>query len=74
MHCLCWYMVNVVFSYFLLSPPRRMVVLTCASGKFIASYQARYIATAARARVREEDRSTTGPSTRATAHRAALHG
>ena len=33
--CLCWYMVNVVFSYFLLSPPPRMVVLTCASGRFI---------------------------------------
>ena len=61
MHGLCWYMVNVVFSYFLLSPPRRMVVLTCASGKFIASYQARYIATAARARVREEDHWTVDP-------------
>ena len=54
-------MVNVVFGYFLLSPPRRMVVLTCASGKFIASYQTRYIATAARARVREEDHWTVDP-------------
>ena len=54
-------MVNVVFNYFLLSPPRRMEELTCASGKFIASYQARYIATAARARVREEDRWTVDP-------------
>ena len=63
-------MVNVVFSYFLLSPPRRMVVLTCASGKFIASYQARYIAV----RERACEKKTTGPSTRATAHRAALHG
>ena len=33
-------------------------MLTCASGKFIASYQARYIATAARARGREEDHWT----------------
>ena len=40
-YCLCWYI--VIFSYFLLSPPRRMVVLTCASGRLIASYQARYI-------------------------------
>ena len=36
-------------------------MLTCASGKFIASYQARYIATAARARVREEDHWTVDP-------------
>ena len=36
-------------------------MLTCASGKFIASYQARYIATAV------SEKKTTGPSTRATA-------
>ena len=38
--CLCWYMGSGVFNYFLLSLPRRMVVLTCASGKC-----GRYVAT-----------------------------
>ena len=52
-YCLCWYMVNVIFSYFLLSPPRRMVVLTCASGRFIqGSELASYSCESARARRR----------------------